>query len=316
MTHKYLIVDGNSIGHAAQNGAKLTLGPMQVQAIYNFMRTLAAQLRLLPQYRPIVLWDGASWRNQTFPDYKANRDKVETKNEIMLAEQKVHYKKQVPHIKTALKLLGVPQVWAMNMEADDMAAIMTDRYVAQGASVILLTGDQDWIQLVSNRCSWRDVVNKRMVSAKTFEDYTGVQTPRQFVEVKALSGDTGDNINGVGGVGQKGAIEFIRRFGSFNNFLNQVVIEKTVDFKSLPKKFRDLVDDECKAITFERNINLMDLRYAGRPPVFNLQVEKGKPDAANFRKFCDTLLFKRITDDFDNWISAFPMFRELETLAA
>lgn len=313
MSRNYMIIDGNSLGHFANNGAKLTLGEMPVQAIYNFLRNLRAKMALYSSYTPVVTWDGASWRNMNYPEYKANRDKDPTsKHEVAQAAMKATYKAQVPHIKKALRFLGVTQVFAMNMEADDLGAILTDRYVAQGARVILLTGDKDWLQLVQPNVTWLDFINDRKVTVKNFEEHTGVTTVKQFIEVKALCGDAGDNVPGVGGIGDKGAVDFIREYGSFNNFLNMCVLEKSVDISKLPKKIRLLIEDEAKAIAFERNLGLVDLRTPLRPDMLNLSIDKGEPDFEKFERFCDLLLFKSITQELRDWIRVFPHFNEIE----
>ncbi|MBD9511517.1 hypothetical protein IB265_32700 [Ensifer sp. ENS10] len=306
----YSLIDGNSIGHFYNNSKPLAIGEIQVQAIYGVLRGLRSHIASFQNYQPVVLWDGASWRKLMFAAYKDNREKKETKNEIRMQEMKDAYKRQVPYIKKALGFLGIPQVWALNMEADDLGAILTDRYTKNGSKIILVTGDKDWLQLVGPGVVWMDPNNDRLVTVKNFEEFTGVATVRQFVEVKALAGDMGDNVAGVGGIGQKGAVDFIKQYGTFASFSSQVILEKTIDLKKLPKKYRDLIENEDKAITFSRNIDLMDLRTTARPAPQNLQVTKGTADKDKFRQFCDLLLFKSITKDFDEWCSVFPAFRE------
>jgi 5'-3' exonuclease len=227
-----------------------------------------------------------------------------------MQDMKDAYKVQVPYIKKALRFLGIPQVWALNMEADDLGAILTDRYTKTNSKIILVTGDKDWLQLVGPGVVWKDPINDRLITTKTFEEFTGVSTVRQFVEVKALAGDMGDNVAGVGGIGQKGAVDFIKEYGSFASFSNMAILEKSIDLKKLPKKYRDLIENEDKAITFSRNIDLMDLRTTVRPAPVNLQVDKGAPDKEKLRQFCELLLFKSILKDFDEWCSVFPAFRE------
>lgn len=310
---KYLIIDGNSLGHFSNNGRVLTLGDMQVQAIYGFLRTLRAKMALYSNHTPIVLWDGASWRKMLMPTYKDHRDNAETANEIRMNLQKDKYKLQVPYIKKALKMLGIAQVWSLNMEADDLAAIMTDLYVSQGAQVTLLSGDKDWIQLVGPSTTWADFINKRTVNAANFQEFTGVDTTKKFVEMKALMGDDGDlgKGSGVGGVGEKGAIDFLNKYGSFNEFLHAVSIYKTVDINKLPKKYRALVEDENKALIFDRNIKLMDLRTTVRPAPQNMTVDKGEADQERFARFCELLLFKSILQELDDWLRVFPQFNHL-----
>lgn len=306
---KYLIVDGDSLGHAANSTPKLSIGELPVQAIFGFLRMLRQQMAFFPGYTPIVCWDGASWRKQIFSEYKANRDRKETKWEVKQAKAKDAYSTQVPYIKKALRMLGIAQLWSVNMEADDLAAILVDRYTSKGGTCVLISGDKDWIQLVGPNVKWRDIVNKREVTTKNFEEFTGVKTPKQFVEIKALAGDQGDNISGVGGIGEKGAVEFLKTYGSFRQFMNMATLEMTpAQFKKLPKKHRDLVDDETKAITFAHNIDLMDLRTSARPAPQDLRLDKGEASKEKFQRFCELLVFKSILQELDDWLSVFPAF--------
>lgn len=315
MPTNYLIIDGNSMGHFYNNARPLTIGTMQVQAVFGFLRGLRQQVASYQTFQPVVVWDGASWRKLMFPSYKEIRDREETKNEIKLKEMKEGYKKQAPLIEKALRFLGVPQVRALNMEADDLGAIMADRYSAAGGKVVLLTGDKDWLQLVGPNVIWKDFINDRVIPpGPKFLELTGVDSVEKFVQVKALCGDTGDSVPGVGGIGQKGAVDFINEYGSFANFLNMALLDKSIDVKKLPKKFRNLVEDEEKGLLFKRNIALMDLRSPERPAPVNLRVDKGDPSYEKFQQFCDLLLFKSITQELGEWIRVFPAFRNTETL--
>lgn len=313
MTKSYILVDGNSLGNFANGARKLSIGDMPVQAIYGFLRTLHKTCATFAFSQPIVLWDGLSWRKKHFSDYKSNRDRVETKHEIRMAEERALYHRQKPHIQRALTHLGIPQVIANNMEADDLGAIMADRYAAQGAQVILFTGDKDWIQLVGPKVVWFDFANNRKITHKTFEEMTGVSTIRQFVEVKALSGDQGDGIPGVGGLGEKGAKDFLAQYGSFNSFFEQVTFGE-IKLDGLPKKIRALVEDETKALIFSRNLELMDLRTPARPKPEGLVIEKGTPSVDAFRDFCEDFMFRSFLQDLELWISVFPAFKHQSPL--
>lgn len=312
MSKKYVLIDGNSLGHFANNGRKLSLGEMEVGAIYNFLRAMRNFCALYNQFTPIVLWDGASWRKQVSADYKADRESTETKAQRFIAQRRDAYQQQVPKIRAALRLLGVNQLFANNMEADDLAAILVDLYTRKGSSVLLLTGDQDWLQLVGPGVVWKDFIKNRMVTHKTFEEFTGFKTPRAFVEGKALMGDAGDGVPGVGGVGAKGAQEFLAKYGSFNDFLNQALLEKTIDVEKLPKKYRALIEDEQKAIRFQGNLELVDLRTPVRPAPEGMSLDKGAPDRERFKEFCDELLFQSITQNLDDWLCVFPKFNTFE----
>lgn len=302
-----LLIDANSVGNFCNNARPLSIGPQQVQAIYGFLRLLREKMGTLPGYKPMVLWDGASWRKSFYPDYKSGRDKSTTKQELAMQQAQQHYRSQKPFIQEALRTLGVPQIFAANMEADDLGAIMTDVMLkrSEKGRVVLLTGDKDWLQLVAPRVTWWDFANSRIVSTENFESFTGVPTPKAFIEAKALAGDAGDSVPGVGGIGMKGAVDFLTTYGSFSNFLNMVSLEKTIDITKLPNKIRALVEDESKAITFARNIALMDLRAPERPIPTGLTVDKGTPDRAAFADFCDRLLFRSIAEQIDTWTEPF-----------
>lgn len=312
MANGYLLIDGNSLGHYYNNSKKLTIGNTEVQAIFGFLRGLRAVIATHPAFTPIIAWDGASWRKMLEASYKENRDRANTRNEIKLLQAKDSYKKQAPYIRKALGFLGVNQISALNMEADDLLAILADRYAAAGSKVIVMSGDKDLLQLVGPNVSWKDPINDRVVTAANFAEFTGVETTQQFVEVKALMGDSGDNVPGVGGIGEKGAVDFIKTYNSFSEFTNACLLDKSINVAKLPKKYRALIEDEDKAIRFAANIKLMDLRTPYRPTPINLRVDKGEPDAAKFRQFCDVLLFQSITQELDEWLRVFPAFRNLD----
>lgn len=316
MQRHYLIIDGNNIGHIAQAMKPLTLGTMQVQAIFGFLRILRTYTAKYSFATPIVLWDGMSWRKQLFAAYKANRDKAETKAEVAKQASNRAYQAQRPHIEKALSFLGVTQIKAQNMEADDFAAILSKLYTSQGAKVTLLSGDGDWLQLVSPSVAVERPVQKDRVTLMNFAEVTGVDDPAMFLQMKALTGDSGDNVPGVGQVGEKRALEFLKEHRSFGEFLNDVTFHDPAALKKMPKWKRDLIEDETKAITFAQGIKLMDLNTSVRPAPIGTHIFQGEPSAENFRKMCDILLFKSITDQFETWISAFPKCAETFAVAA
>lgn len=313
---RYLLIDGNSIGHAANNGTRLTVGTQEVQAIYGFARSMRALMGVYAAGgTPLILWDGASWRKLMYPDYKANRDKADTATEKKMLAAKNSFKKQSRAIEIMAQLLGVTQLRAVNMEADDLAGILTDRYTAQGHKILLVSGDRDWIQLVGPSVGWFDPINDRKVTTSNFKEKTGVDTAVQFVELKALMGDAGDNVPGVGGIGEKGAVEFLETYGSVANFSN-MVLDGSLDPKTLHKKFRTLAESEDKRLLFARNIALMDLRTNKRPAPINLTVTKGAANKEGFAEFCRKLLFRSILKDLDSWLEVFPGFQQQQDLAA
>ncbi|WP_276122604.1 5'-3' exonuclease H3TH domain-containing protein [Pararhizobium qamdonense] len=319
MSQRYLLIDGMNITHAANNAKVLKVGETQVQAIYHFVKIVRKLVAAYPTAKPAVLWDGASWRYMDFPEYKANRKKDDTPSAIKAAEMKKVAENQIPAIKKAMQLLGMPQVRASNMEADDLAAIMGDRYVAKGGRVVLVSGDKDWVQVVNDKIIWLDPIrDRKIMKPADMESALGYKLDsfEAFVEMKCLAGDSGDGISGIGGIGEKGAIDFLNEYGSTTNFSN-MLLDGTLDPKRVPKKFRDFAESEEKQMIFQRNRKLMDLRTKLRPDPINLKVDAGEPDIERFRTFCNRLMFRSITKELEPWISVFPAFHSLqEELAA
>jgi 5'-3' exonuclease len=134
--------------------------------------------------------------------------------------------------------------------------------------------------------------------------------------VKAIQGDVSDNVGGVGGIGEKGAIELINAYGSVTSFLNQVLVEKTVSYDSLPKKFKDLVDLQEKQEIFHRNMMLMDLNHPSVPKPTELVRNDGAFDPTAYEAFCREFLFKSMLTDLPGWMAPFnPNPEELQEAA-
>lgn len=302
-----IIIDGNSIGFAAHQGTRLNAGGQQTQAIFGMIKTIHKVQREKRDAKITVLWDGRSWRHTATDGYKATRSddpkKVAERNE---------YKRQRPHIARGLKLLGVDQVIAFNLEADDLAPLLVDRFSQQGDLITLLTGDKDWLQLVKPGVVWQDHKQDRKCTHADFQMFTGYENVRQFVQGKALQGDTSDNIPGVGGIGEKGAQDFMMCFGSVECFMNEtkdyltkVYCEKT-GAKKFPKKFQDHFDNllEFKK-RYEHNMMLMDLHSPLIPKPQKLTVNKGELDIPGFEIFCGEFGFHTIRRDVKNFTEPF-----------
>lgn len=310
--NKVLLIDGNSIGFAAQNGTRLSVGKREVQAIFGFIRTLHSMLIKFPNFTPIVLWDGkADWRYDLFPGYK-DREGKDAKIDAMRAA----YKEQRPEIARALHLLGVRQARAANMEADDLAATFSKKLAEGGKEVVLVTGDQDWIQLVNDNVSWFEhrKDSQRFVTMEDLLDVTGCMTTDAFVQCKALTGDTSDTIPGVGGIGAKGAPEFIATYGSVEEFFALADSQKLGKLGKVLQAFAD--NESPKASTkygemapmrdaYYRNMKLVNLSSEEKPKPVNHKIIRGKYDADGFRNFCEDHLFKSIIAKFDGWTTVF-----------
>lgn len=311
MTRGYLLVDGNNIGMAAASGKRLVAGEQETQGIFGFLRTLRALAMRFPQLKPVILWDGYSWRYQTFPEYKAKRDKKpESKAELALAAIRASWRAQKPLLSEGLRYLQVGQLHALNMEADDLAAMCVDRWEKSGARTLMVTSDRDWLQLIGPLTSVLNPRSGAHITLKTFsekigyqkkEEWIGVPSPRAFLDVKALTGDGSDEIPGVGGIGEKGAIDLVVRFGSVQEFRNRVILEKL----DLHQKLLAFAESDEKWEIFYRNIKLMDLRTKEAPAPIGLTSTPGTFDPAAFEAFCLRYEFQSLVTDMSGFLEPF-----------
>ena len=219
MSKKHIfVVDGNSIAHASHNGSILSVGDMQVQAIYGFLRSMRAMMNTYPGSQVVCLWDGkAEFRKKLYPEYKANRDTLDAKQQA----SRDALRKQTPIIKEVLTYLGVRQAMCPHLEADDLAGFLAPKLALSGRKVTMVTGDKDWIQAVNTDIEWFDPIRDRRCNERNFLEFTEYETPLAFVQGKALIGDSSDNISGVGGIGKVGAPLFLARWKNVYRFFEE-----------------------------------------------------------------------------------------------
>ena len=209
---KLMILDGNSIVNRAYYGVRMLNAPdgTPTNAVYGFLAILQ---RLLDENMPdalCVAFDLAAptFRHKQYEGYKAQRKPMP--DDLAL---------QMPILKEVLSAMGVKQLSAEGWEADDILGTVAAKCEKAGWSCEIVTGDKDSFQLISDAT---DVIHIKTAKGKTetidydlerFEEEYGFAPPF-MVDLKALMGDSSDNIPGVPGIGAKTALELIRRFGS------------------------------------------------------------------------------------------------------
>ena len=319
-----MIIDSSNWGFAASSKKQLTVGDQDTQGVYYFLNMLRSAVSMFPVLTPVMVNDGRSWRYDFYPDYKASRDKeAVTKNEIEQKRVRLSYRSQKPLINKACELLGVRQMFSLNLEADDLAAILVKRYEGTDKRILLMSGDKDWIQLVRPYVTWMDVINDRRVGSATLAvknkhtesiglgyddkktgEWISVKNGQQWLECKALMGDKSDEIGGVGGIGDVGGIALLHKFGSVGNFLNQYA-DGTIDAAKVPKKLRDFADFNEKQEIFRRNMILMDLISTSFPKARGLKVVAGNFDLEGFTDFCHEWSFQSFLTSIEDWTAPF-----------
>lgn len=205
---KVLVVDGNSIVNRAFYGVRpLTTKDGQfTNAIYGFLTMLEKIKNDTQPDRVAIAFDlkAPTFRHKAYAGYKAQRKGMP--DELT---------QQMAPLKELLSLLGYTQVTCEGYEADDILGTFSRVCAEKGARCFLATGDRDSLQLVSETTTVDLASNKASVlytPEKIMEEY-GV-APKELIEVKAIQGDSSDNIPGVAGIGPKGALDLISRFHS------------------------------------------------------------------------------------------------------
>lgn len=212
---KLLVIDGNSIVNRAFYGIKLltTKAGDYTNAIYGFLNIL---LRLEEMSQPdavAIAFDvhAPTFRHKMYDAYKAGRHAMPEE-----------LRQQMPVLKNLLHLLGYQTVECEGWEADDILGTLAAACRANGDCCDIATGDRDSLQLAHDGVRVL-LARTKMGQAMTdiydeqaIEEEYGV-TPRQLIQVKALQGDSSDNIPGVQGVGPKTALDLIARFGTIDN---------------------------------------------------------------------------------------------------
>ncbi|MCG5512783.1 5'-3' exonuclease H3TH domain-containing protein [Ectothiorhodospira shaposhnikovii] len=298
-----LIVDGNNIGFAAQTGgAKLSVGGRDVRSIFGFLKTLRMLAQAHSDYYPIVLWDGKdNWRFKVYPEYKGNRNK-----DSKMAQAKEAWSEQKSDLQQALRLLGVAQCFPEQAEADDVAGLLVRKRA--GRKAILVTGDKDWVQLVSNDVRWYDPIRDRWCFPSNFAEFTGYASARQFLDGKALTGDSSDNIKGVGGIGEKGAQELMMQYGSVEAFFHKVDAMGHAPASAVLKRFAANEVPPKSSVpmrdAYYRNLRLMNL-IDNMEPIGLVTWDRSTPDIAGFKAFCEEFHFLSILSVLDQWQSVF-----------
>ncbi|MFF1338305.1 DNA polymerase I [Streptomyces sp. NPDC058290] len=210
---RLMLMDGHSLAYRAffalpaENFTTATGQP--TNAIYGFASMLANTLRDEAPTHFAVAFDVSrkTWRSTEFPEYKANRSKTPDE-----------FKGQVELIGELLDAMNVPRFAVDGFEADDVIATLATQAEALGFEVLIVTGDRDSFQLVSERTTvlypTKGVSELTRFTPEKVEEKYGL-TPQQYPDFAALRGDPSDNLPGIPGVGEKTAAKWITQFGSF-----------------------------------------------------------------------------------------------------
>ena len=234
---KILVVDGNSIINRAYYGMRplTTKSGKSTHAVYGMINILKKQLdEIKPDYAAVAFdLKAPTFRHELYPEYKAGRHA--TPDDLI---------SQFPDAKECIKLLGISVLELAGYEADDIqGTIAKMAHHSDDTEAYVLSGDRDLLQLIDDKVTVLLATNsdtKKMQAAEFSAEY-GI-APDSFVDMKALMGDSSDNIPGVAGIGKKTAATLISSFQTLEG------IYESIDDKSITKGVREkLLNDKENA---------------------------------------------------------------------
>ncbi|WP_394217996.1 DNA polymerase I [Halobacillus trueperi] len=263
MDEKVVLIDGNSIAYRAFFALPLLNNDKGVytNAVYGFTTML---LKILEEDQPdhlLVAFDAGktTFRHKTYEDYKGGRQKTPSE----LSEQ-------FPVLKELLDSFEVNYYQLENYEADDIIGTLATQAGEKGLEVKVISGDKDLLQLVNEQITV-SLTKKGITNVDTYTPSFLMEKmevrPDQIIDLKALMGDSSDNIPGVPGVGEKTAVKLLKQFDTLENLYENL---NDVSGKKLKEKLETNKEEALMSqqlVTIERaapiEISISDIGYSG-----------------------------------------------------
>ncbi len=275
------LVDGSSYIYRAYFAIRHLSSPkgQPTNAIYGFVQML---LKLIKDHNPqhlAVVFDAGriTFRNDIYPDYKANR-----------ASMPDDLRAQVAPIRDVVRAFNIPALELNGFEADDIIGALARRHASKGGQVVVVTGDKDLMQIVTERVTLLDTMKDKSSGITEVFERFGV-IPERVPDILGLAGDSSDNIPGVPGIGEKTAIKLLQEFGTLDALLERAGEVKGKNGERL-REFREQALLSRKLATIEYNVPI---------DVSDKELAFGEPDTAAlnalFKEFGFTTLIRELT---------------------
>lgn len=281
MEKRFIIIDGSSLMYRAFFALPLLTSSegIYTNAIMGFANMLG---KILTDYEPelvAVAFDKSrkTFRTDMYGEYKGQRAK--TPDEL---------KSQIPLLQEFLEALGIAFIEKDNYEADDIIGTLAKKSAAEGYEALIVTGDKDALQLIAPQVkvmlTKRGIMDMQIFDEAAFkEKYAGLE-PQKLIDIKALMGDSSDNIPGVPGVGEKTALKLLAQFGDLENLLANI---ENVSGKKLKEKLE--LNQDLARLSYKLATIYCDVDVDFVPDEYRLS-----PDVLKLQSFCDKYELKTV----------------------
>ncbi len=252
---------------------------LPTNAVFGFTRIL---LKLIQDYEPeyaVMMFDakGPTFRHDIYDAYKANRPAMPEDLSV-----------QLEYIKAVTRGFNIPIFEKQGFEADDLIGTLSRMAQEAGFSVVMITGDKDFTQLVTPQAIIWDPMKEKTLDLDAVHEEYGVE-PEQMIDVLGLAGDTADNIPGVPGIGPKTAITLVRRFGDMHR-LYEHIDEITA------KKQREKLETHKEQALLSRRLVTIDTHVSLKFNVEDFHLKS--PDNALLADLFKELEFRQLQEAF------------------
>lgn len=284
---KIVLIDGHSILNRAFYGIPVLTNSegIHTNAVYGFLNILFKVLEEEHADYVAVAFDlkAPTFRHKMYSEYKGTRKPM---------SQELH--EQVPLMKEMLQAMQIPVLTLEGYEADDILGTVSHQMEKEGLAVSIVSGDRDLLQLATEDIQIR--IPKTKSTGTEVEDYYARDvmekyqvTPEQFIDVKALMGDSSDNIPGVPGIGEKTAKKLIAEYGSIENAY--------ANLESLtPPRAREAIRNHYDMAQMSKTLATIDLHA---PIVLNKEEARiGNLYTPEAKNLCRRLEFKNLLTRF------------------
>ena len=226
-----------------------------------------------------VLFDtkGPTFRHEMYPEYKANRPPMP--EDLAL---------QIPYVKKVTAAFNLQAMEMPGFEADDLMGTLAILGVNAGFNVVLVTGDKDFVQLVSDQITIWDPMKDKVIDTASIQSEFGIE-PLQMIDVMGFSGDTADNVPGVPGIGPKTALSLVKTYGNMKG------VFAAVDQIPQAKQREKLIQFKEQAFLSRKLVTIRtDVPVCFRPEMFLVK----EPDEMRLSELFKFLEFRQLQQEY------------------
>lgn len=275
------LIDATATIHRAYHAIRglSTSAGLPTNAVFGFTRML---IKLLQDWSPeyiALCFDskGKTFRHEMYPDYKATRPPMPEDMRVQLS-----------YIREVAEGFRLPVIELPGFEADDLIGTLAARAEKAGFSVVMVTGDKDFIQLVTGTVTIWDPMKDKVTTLEEVRKTFALE-PGQIVDVMGFSGDTSDNVPGVPGIGPKTALSLIQAFGSMFRVYERIDEIASASVRRKLSAHRDQAFLSRSLVTIQTDVPLsVRLEDFKIPP----------PDTAALAKLFKTLEFRQLQQEY------------------